>query len=196
MVKLSKEDYKQISNDERTLGELSKTYGVNEKTIRRNLKTLGLKKKTRIGKYSRNIKNYCKCGKQVSRGSTRCISCSLRGRKSWNKGKKMPMISKENHYKWKLNKSGYRTIYLPKHPNSSKQGYVAEHRLIVEQKIGRHLTKEEVVHHIDEDKQNNKIENLMLFKTNSLHQKFHTKIRQFGMTGPRLLEMENRWNFP
>ena len=32
-----------------------------------------------------------------------------------------------------------------------------EHRLVVERFIGRELTKKERVHHLDEDKKNNKI---------------------------------------
>ncbi|MBC8252131.1 MAG: HNH endonuclease [Candidatus Nitrosopelagicus sp.] len=52
---------------------------------------------------------------------------------------------------------------------SRKNGYVLEHRLKMSQHLNRLLEKEEVVHHIDHDPHNNKIENLMLFKNNSEH---------------------------
>ena len=68
-----------------------------------------------------------------------------------------------------------------------------EHRLVVERFIGRELTKEERVHHIDKDKKNNKIENLMLFKNDSEHIKFHNKVRQFGITNNIKRQIENRW---
>ncbi len=64
---------------------------------------------------------------------------------------------------------GYRYIYCPDHPNATKQGYVAEHRLAMEKHLGRYLTSEEVVHHIRRPKTNNHISNLELFATNADH---------------------------
>ena len=71
---------------------------------------------------------------------------------------------------------------------------VPEHRIIVESYIGRKLTKEEQIHHLDENKQNNDIDNLMVFPTNSAHQKFHTKIRQFGITNNIRKQINERWD--
>ncbi len=48
------------------------------------------------------------------------------------------------------------------------------HRLVFEKYAERKLTKQEVVHHIDGDKSNNHIFNLMLFPTKSAHAKYHT----------------------
>jgi len=87
---------------------------------------------------------------------------------------------------------GYKLVYSPKHPNA-KKNYMREHRLVVEKKIGRYLNKEEVVHHINEIKDDNRIENLMLFKNDREHMKFHTKIRQFGMTNPVRRKIKQRW---
>ena len=47
-----------------------------------------------------------------------------------------------------------------------------EHDLIMENKIGRRIKKGEIVHHIDGNGQNNKIENLKLLTT-SQHRKIH-----------------------
>lgn len=85
-------------------------------------------------------------------------------------GKKNPM--------WKggviTDKDGYRLIYMPGHPNSSKTGkgragYVREHRLVMEAVLGRYLDPSEVVHHIDGNKLNNTPSNLELFSKNSDH---------------------------
>lgn len=46
---------------------------------------------------------------------------------------------------------GYRKIYLPFHENARKD-WISEHRLVVERRIGRLLTTDELVHHINGDK--------------------------------------------
>ena len=71
--------------------------------------------------------------------------------------------------------------------------WIGEHRLVVEDKIGRVLTSQEVVHHLDSNKENNQIGNLMIFKSQKLHQKFHLKLNQFGYTNPIKRQIENRW---
>lgn len=67
----------------------------------------------------------------------------------------------------------YNYIYLPNHPKAHQNGCVYEHIIVAEQKIGRYLTEEEVVHHIDENKKNNSPENLIVFATNIDHSRFH-----------------------
>lgn len=71
--------------------------------------------------------------------------------------------------------TGYILIYRPKHPNAINDKYVFEHRLIMEEFLNRFLTKKEIVHHINKDKTDNRIENLMLFPNHSEHRLYHTK---------------------
>lgn len=70
-------------------------------------------------------------------------------------------------------KKGYKKILLPLHHRADKKGYVFEHIVIMEQKLNRKIITPETIHHIDKNKKNNSIENLMLFKNNSDHLKYH-----------------------
>lgn len=68
---------------------------------------------------------------------------------------------------------GYRVISCPCHPNADRDGYVLEHRLIMEVFLSRLLSRNEVVHHKDGNKLNNAIENLDLLSSKSEHSRLH-----------------------
>ena len=67
---------------------------------------------------------------------------------------------------------GYYTRYVPEHPNATKDGLVMEHRLVMEEHLGFVIPKEFVVHHINGDKADNRIDNLCLM-TNAAHTILH-----------------------
>ncbi len=71
----------------------------------------------------------------------------------------------------------YIQVYKPDHLYASKEGYVMEHRLVMEEKIGRYLLPTEEVHHINHIRNDNRIENLHLFKSKQEHARFHMKQR-------------------
>lgn len=68
-----------------------------------------------------------------------------------------------------VDKGGYQLLKTPTHPLATASGYVREHRLVMEQKIGRLLTPDEVVHHKDDDPSNNSPLNLELYESNADH---------------------------
>lgn len=71
----------------------------------------------------------------------------------------------------KVMRRGYVGIPAKDHPYATANGYVLEHRLVMEQLIGRYLEPHEVVHHVDENKQNNDPSNLRLYSSESEHQR-------------------------
>src|SRR3990167_8998836 len=83
----------------------------------------------------------------------------------------------EYHHSWKGGKirtnRGYVYILSPNHPYREHHNYVAEHRLTMEKHLGRYLKPQEKVHHINNIKDDNRIENLMLFTKNGYHSAFH-----------------------
>jgi len=68
-----------------------------------------------------------------------------------------------------VDKSGYVLLKSADHPHQNNAGYVREHRLVMEEYLGRYLEPQEVVHHINGDKQDNRVENLEIFETNAQH---------------------------
>lgn len=58
-----------------------------------------------------------------------------------------------------------------------RRGNQREHRVIMEDLLGRKLTINEVVHHIDSNKLNNNPKNLLVM-SRSEHMKYHTKQRK------------------
>jgi hypothetical protein len=81
-----------------------------------------------------------------------------------------------------LNASGYVEIYMPEHPTANQRGYVKEHRIVLENKLGRALAHNEVPHHINHIRNDNRPENLMAL-TISSHVSLHRRAKRQESAG-------------
>jgi hypothetical protein len=77
---------------------------------------------------------------------------------------------------WKIERvvsSGdYNRAVVKGHPSANKFGYVLEHRVVMENHLGRLLKPTEVVHHINHNTKDNRIENLELMD-DLVHRRLH-----------------------
>ncbi len=123
-------------------------------------------------KNQQRIKYCVDCGKKKSfpSKSPRCKSCAIK-HLGWMGPK---------HPKWKGGtyriKSGYIVI-----TTNNNRGYAFAHRMILEKKLGRKLTAKERVHHINEDKADNRIKNLYLCKNVKVHMTVHKQLEALAL---------------
>ena len=70
--------------------------------------------------------------------------------------------------------TGYEVVYCPDHPRAWSTGYVYVHTIVAENKIGRLLRGGEVVHHLNENRRDNRPENITV-TNQSVHAATHRK---------------------
>ncbi len=110
----------------------------------------------------------CDCGNEkairidaVRSGNT--ISCGCRKLEA---SRTQPTMEKSPNWKGgRRIDGGYVFVYHPDHPMAKKNGYVREHAYVMCEHLGRTLIKGENVHHINGNKEDNRIENLELWST-------------------------------
>jgi hypothetical protein len=74
-------------------------------------------------------------------------------------------------------------LLLPSHPNSSKNGYVRKSVLIMSEHLQRPIASNEIIHHINGDARDDRLENLVML-TRASHTSFHHK----GLIKPNSLK--------
>ena len=159
-------------------------YLYNEKGLAMN--KIAIELNVSVGKVFNDMKFYgIESRKYLTDSQKKAISEKNKGKPSPMKGKH---LSKETIKKMsdalrlkgtghkKQRCDGYISLYYPNHPRSNKDGYIMEHQYVMEQHIGRLLNNDEVVHHINHIRNDNRIENLQLM-TFKEHASLHMRER-------------------
>lgn len=111
------------------------------------------------------------CGKLFLAYYSRFCSrrCGTLSHPAPNKGKKIPSMTGPKNHNWKGGKRKHSAGYIE---IRGRNHYILEHRLVVEKEIGRFLNPREVVHHINGIKDDNRVSNLIAFKSETYHRFF------------------------
>lgn len=95
--------------------------------------------------------------------------------------------SGSSHPNWKggrnISSEGYIEVMVDSHPRRSQRGYVFEHMLVAEKALGHYLPEGAIIHHIDENRQNNQNVNLIICENNAYHRLIHRRMNAFKETG-------------
>ena len=113
------------------------------------------------------------------RGFYCCFQCVLDSPRHAANVRKGLKRGKDHHF-WKggrLHHQGYVLLMKKDHHRANAYGYVKEHVLVAEKTLGRPLDRNEVIHHINEIRNDNRVQNLYLFESIAAHQSYHINVR-------------------
>lgn len=158
-------DYVQLGMSQ---DEIAAKYGTSQKVVWRAMRKMGVP--TRIA---------------AKRNQTGPLN------NTWRGGRVLRAKAKRQRGERSAFGNGYYYVLMPDHPNANRSGYVAEHIAVMTAHIGRSLRKGEMVHHINLNKHDNRLDNLAL-TTASEHSVWHAQLEELAVT---LLLNEGRITF-
>lgn len=172
MIQVCEEELRHLYIDEHLpMHKIGNILGVSIGTVYNKMKLYGISSRSQKESFTFAGRSHSNKARMLISKAHSGKTVSKESRKKISDSKKMGGIGHK-----KLTQEGYVRIYFPDHPRASKDGYILEHILVMEALLGRHLKENECVHHINQNKRDNRKENLMLL-TNSEHMRLHSKER-------------------
>jgi hypothetical protein len=116
----------------------------------------------------------CGCGKAAP-----VAPCNNKS-KGWVKGEPLRFV--RGHNAWgarQTNHLGYVALWDPRHPRASigNGNYVLEHVVVAERALGKRLPLDVEIHHVNEDKADNRRSNLVICQDHAYHMLIHARQR-------------------
>jgi hypothetical protein len=126
-----------------------------------------------FGTHSGNVYRILKsCGVPIRSKSEAVKNAFSSGRLTVNRGAANPS--------WRggrvRHSAGYVLVRCPEHPRADPKGYVYQHILVAEEELGRPLGDDEVVHHVNGRKDDNRPCNLRMM-TQTAHKRLHARLQ-------------------
>ena len=174
-TKINREEAMQLYESGMSMYQLAERYGCRPSAICMAFKKMGVKAR-KCSEYPLTEKQiaYRKSPKKRTSFSEDEIE-RIRNLGKMNKGKRARDDYEFGGHEKKRN-DGYIKVYVPDHPHASKDGYVMKHILIMERELGRYLKENEVVHHKNRIRDDNRVENLVVMDFRE-HISMHNKQR-------------------
>ena len=191
-----KEQWKGLYENGLTMDEISQKHNCSYSTVRKHLNDIGVEANNRRNikpSFKEKWKSLYKNGHSTT-DIAKMFNCSTNSVIIHLKSLGCKILTRsEASINYFRNKHKYKCL------DKKDNGYIvfrergsrlntSFHRVIMANHIGRELTKKEVVHHIDGNKANNEISNLMLFPNNGDHIRYHNKLKKNEKI---LLKLEN-----
>lgn len=159
---------KLYTSERKPIREIAKLLSRGEATVLRYMRIYGIERRAQnqwkgkhLSEHSKQLLREQRLDKKLSDETKKKIGDAHRGKP-------------KKYFKKRLkNKQGYILLWCPDHPMSQSNGYIKEHRLVMSNHLQRFLGSSEIVHHLNEVKDDNRIENLELKVSKSEHMKIH-----------------------
>lgn len=178
-------DYEEL----KTMQAVADRHGVSKKLILNYMKKFGIER-TQRGDPEQISDEIRKLAAQGMNGQVIARHLKITSSYVYILAKKFGIqITDDFHKGYRITHNGYKLIMRPEHPEANRHGYVREHRIVAEEKLGRPLLLREVVHHINGDKLDNRPENIEVMTKEAHVSHHHTGKKGRGPAKPKTLKI-------